>query len=607
MILSIGCSRSLPHDETLVEIDSLCDTHPDMAVSMLDSIDKKALGEADRHYHDLLCIKTRDKAYTAHTSDSLILDVVDYYSSHPDKKLYPEALYYAGRVYADMDSALKAMRYFDEALEQLADDDVNLKLKVRVLSQAGRILDNLELLDLATPYIDKSIGICKELNDSLNVVYDCMLMIQSYLNNSDPATARVYLDEATAYSEALPECDKAWFQVVTAAVLFAERDTEAALKTIRPHVHDVDSICLNYALANAAEIYLKAGITDTAYMYAKELVESGYTNNRRVGYQLLVTDALSDTLSPESLRTYLTGYRKSVDNQVQINATASEMIKKMYGMKDEEHRLSYVRNASAIIVMLLAGIACTYIIYIRRRKKLIETFATPQTSSQTEELPETEAASDAKGTTAIPQPSSQTEESHEAEAASDAEGTTAIPQPPSQTEESHKTEAASDAEETTAIPQPSSQTEESHETEVASDAEDSQVCIANANINKRDELREKLLTELAGRHDILVSDAILKSPVYRLIVKKIESGSTIQYQTEIWDNLKKAVIDDAPDFLTNLSILTADKFTNTNLQTALLLRCGFSNRQMTILLGITRAAVSDRKLSLIHISEPTRH
>ena len=100
ILLIFGCSES-SHDRRLVHIAEIVSDEPEEALSCLDSICPDDLAEADRHYYDLLSIKANDKAYIDHTSDSLILDVLDYYAS-PDKENYPEALYYGGRVYSDL-------------------------------------------------------------------------------------------------------------------------------------------------------------------------------------------------------------------------------------------------------------------------------------------------------------------------------------------------------------------------------------------------------------------------------------------------------------------------------------------------------------------------
>lgn len=133
-----ACSRG--RNEKLEEIDALCDSHPRLAMLMLDSIDYNHFSSADRHRFDLLSIKSRDKAYVRHTSDSLILDVIDYYQSHQKSGLYPEALYYGGRVYSDIGDLPTALTYFQKAIDVIPDNKENLRFKSIVNNQTGRLL-----------------------------------------------------------------------------------------------------------------------------------------------------------------------------------------------------------------------------------------------------------------------------------------------------------------------------------------------------------------------------------------------------------------------------------------------------------------------------------
>ena len=98
--MAVACSR--PHNQRLDRINELTASNPQIAMDSLEAIDKKSLSIPDRHYYDLLTIKANDKAYVTHSSDSLILDVIDYYKGGKDKTLYAEALYYGGRVYSDL-------------------------------------------------------------------------------------------------------------------------------------------------------------------------------------------------------------------------------------------------------------------------------------------------------------------------------------------------------------------------------------------------------------------------------------------------------------------------------------------------------------------------
>lgn len=158
-LLSVcSCGNGSKMDAQWEEIDRLCDTLPKEAISILDTIDQSGLSKKDLNRFRLLCIKSRDKAYIAHTSDTLILDVIDYYARHRSEGLYPEALYYGGRVYSDIGDAPTALRYFQEAMDALPEGNDD-NLRSRIYSQMGSLLNSLRLYKEASELLNKTIKI----------------------------------------------------------------------------------------------------------------------------------------------------------------------------------------------------------------------------------------------------------------------------------------------------------------------------------------------------------------------------------------------------------------------------------------------------------------
>lgn len=131
-----GCSKH-SNNLQLQQIVTIVEEDPRLAKSMLDSIDKTKLNRSDEALYNLMTVKTNSRLFVRHTSDSLILKVVDYYQYH-DKNFYPEALYYAGEVYEEMGDTPKALKYLRTALSHAHPDD--LLLRSRIL---GHILNML--------------------------------------------------------------------------------------------------------------------------------------------------------------------------------------------------------------------------------------------------------------------------------------------------------------------------------------------------------------------------------------------------------------------------------------------------------------------------------
>ncbi len=144
LTLAAACNR-MSMDSRLLKISKTIDNSPEEALASLDSIDYDKLSEDNRHYYDFLSLKARDKAYIAHTSDSLILDLIEYYSTDKNSKLYPEIIYYGGRVYSDLGDYPTSLFYFQQAADRLPKDCENQNLRCNVISQTGRLLNTLRL------------------------------------------------------------------------------------------------------------------------------------------------------------------------------------------------------------------------------------------------------------------------------------------------------------------------------------------------------------------------------------------------------------------------------------------------------------------------------
>lgn len=194
-----GCAPT-GHDERLVRVADIVDEQPQDAIDSLGRINPHNLSARNRHYYDFLSIKAHDKAYVAHESDSLILDVISYYSS-TEKELYPEALYYGGRVYSDLGDSPTALRYFQMAIEEMKTHHANTDLKIRAYSQTGRLLTSMRLYNEAIPYIKSAIEIEKGLKDTIKIINDLILLGGVHLQAERYDSADRYFHNALFLSQ----------------------------------------------------------------------------------------------------------------------------------------------------------------------------------------------------------------------------------------------------------------------------------------------------------------------------------------------------------------------------------------------------------------------
>lgn len=375
-LVMAGCSER-SGNQRLREIAGIVSDSPQEALSCLDSIDCEALSETDRHYYDFLTIKAKDKAYIQHTSDSLILDVIDYYEGKPTAP-YAEALYYGGRVYSDMGDAPTALQYFHKALENIPKNTHDLDLKARILSQTGRLLTSLRLYDEAIPYIERSNAIIEYNKDTVNWVHNIQLLGGTYLRAGKYNLAENYYNKALELSVNLPESSKAKSRLYLADVKYRKVQLDSALYLIRNVPDLVSPIVRNNALATASDIYLKKGLLDSAYIYAHELINSPNSNNKVIGYQNLLLPELQKFMPLDTIYQYLDEYRGLLENFYDSNGSQLAINQqnfynyqlhereKQNAQREKERFLRWLYLVSIIVVILIIAVLA---LNINRKKQ----------------------------------------------------------------------------------------------------------------------------------------------------------------------------------------------------------------------------------------------
>ncbi len=307
------CSCTWQPSPRLARISALLDSIPAEAVDSLAAIDRAALSEADARFYDYMRVKADDKSYIAHSTDTLIIGVLNYCASHRRPAYYPEALYYAGRVYNDLGDYPTALRYYQDALAELPAD--KHQLRGNILSQTGRLLNTLRLYNEAIPYLEEVLDIDRRLNDSINFVYDLQLLGGIYMRADSLDRAedifRKALDKSLSISPELTAETK----LDISAIKFEKGEIDSALCYSRGIKEHLDSLTYNYFLSYSAEIYFKAGIMDTAFLYAEELRTNDYPNYKLDAYRLLLKPQLRTYIVPDSIDLYYSRYLAKLEEE----------------------------------------------------------------------------------------------------------------------------------------------------------------------------------------------------------------------------------------------------------------------------------------------------
>lgn len=546
-----GCSGR-NHDARLDSAMVMAEEDPIMAMCVLDSVDYESLSAKDRHLFDLLSIKAKDKAYIHHESDSLILDVIDWYGSDQKSAMYAEALYYGGRVYSDLGNYPMALRYFQMAIDKLPDSSEYLRLKASVLSQTGRLLNTLCLYEEATGYIEKALEIDKAINDTANIIYDMQLLGHNFMNYDQCPLADKAFREAMDLSRGQYATHALKSRMYLAAVRHQMGDIDSALLLIRPIPSEIKPSLRNSALCYASKIYLDAGLPDTAYRYAHEIINSSNSFNKEIAYQLLLSSELRKYSHPDTLLSYMDGYANLLqdyydDNENQLALNQQSLYNYQIHEREKEKAQQSRRMLFRILLYIMAFLVFLVFIvfYLRYRNK-------------TQLLKLNEALNDI--------------------------------QTLRRELESAKAEAK-DASES-----------EKPEIEKVADCGNLDACVGVASRNPeylRDRLREELMQLRSTLDDDYnVPEDILRSDVYERLKLAIKEKKIIVEDSPEWDEIEAVVTQCSPDFRKRLTLLLGGALKQTDLHISLLIKCGVSTTEMSVLAGRAKSTIVYRRNAL---------
>lgn len=549
LILSLiftGCTYK-PSDIRLSRVESFSSESPKEAWDSLGAINYNLLSDADKHYYDFLSVKVSDKAYITHTSDSLILKVIDFESKHKGNNRYPEALYYGGRVYSDLGDYPKSLKYFYESLSYLSTNEIkDLKLKSSILSQIGRLFNTLRIYDRAIPYLEETIKIDSLLKDSINLMYDKQLLgiINLHAKNYQEAERNLTHSNIIAlrlYPNDLHQI--AQQNLYLAASKYYKGDINAALTLIKNVPQNIHPVSYNTALAYAAEIYNAAGIQDSAYYYAHKLINTTDYLNHKTGYHILLSDQLRSFIDQDSLIEYIYNYQDILEQYINTNNIQTVAVQNSFfnyqfieAEKDKFDASKKVRGhwliacSIAIIFLLIFVLILKY----KNKSQLLKLYDALDNIQVLKHRLEIQQSDINNSNINI-------------------------------------------------------------ETSITSDS-------ISIKTPSPEDLREKLRTELLNLYeanqDYNIPSVIIQSEAYQILRQHISSDKLIKENSKLWSLLEQTILECSPNFKTNLLLLTNGKLTSQDLKMAYLIKCGVLPSQMTALLGRTKGTISSRRESI---------
>lgn len=366
-LCAFSCKKS-ENLQFLADVDRLIYENPDSAMELLDSLSKEITNysQSVQMYFQLLTVKARDKAYITHTSDSLILSVIDYYTRTENKEHLPEAYYYGGRVYRDMGDTPRAISYFYSTLEALKGENDNWAIKNVAVSQIGSLFSEQCMYPEAIEAYKEAYEISLQENDSIGMIYDLRDIGSTFMDMDRLDSASVYIRKAYQHACKIKnEHMKGMIEGLLASLYTESEDYEQAKYYINLSLESVDERKQSATYSIAAELYHKVGNKDSALYFYRALMDCGELYARADAAWNLAQYALEKNNSGEA-GSYLKQYIADIDSVWLRNDTENiRQLRSMYNynlwekennrlkLQSEQKRI-YLIGAVSLALILLA-------------------------------------------------------------------------------------------------------------------------------------------------------------------------------------------------------------------------------------------------------------
>ena len=390
-----SCYRSEHTEQQLLMMDTLSDENPDTVLTMLDCMDFNAMSKSERMHAELLRGKAMNKAYVNFTTDSVMLEVVDWYERHGNANQKMMAYYILGCAYRDLEDALSALKYLNLAVDAVneSDEDCDLNTLMRVYSQMGGLYQRVAAFENERIADSNAERLAWQICDTLSALRLKRLRASTLYDALQQSEALMILDSIVQFcnEHGLPEQTKniypmrIKYHIQTNNASCADsllREYESKMG-IRPSTRDEDIVDITHFYRKGL-YYNLVEQPDSAIQMFKRLLQlinkrPLYTVGRhelREGSYQGLTEAYSLKHNPDSVIKYANLYCQWNDSSTR--AKSSEHLLRYQSLynytKIQEQALKAEQKAShlrvTMILLVVIGIAIAIIVWSIYQKRL---------------------------------------------------------------------------------------------------------------------------------------------------------------------------------------------------------------------------------------------
>lgn len=365
----------------LATADSLCRTNPDSAMRLLVRMtaDTADMGRDDLWYYRLLCIKAADKAYIKHTSSKEADRMLRHYENGGDSRLLPEAYFYAGSVYRDLNDAPQATEYFQKALKCMPENEK--RMKGLCYWNICNLLELQKLYKKALPKLQETYKYSIAIKDTSLLVFTLREMgwCHRMLNHNDSAlniyNKALYIVKRTGNKELAASINVQKASVLKAMGRYDEAETALQLSMTSCNATERSTV-----LTVASDLYMKTGRKDSAIILIKELAKIGNIDGKQFAYKHLgrhhiktgnIEEAMESLIKYEALTDSL--HKTAAEESVaHMNSLYDYQQKEQENIRlKDENKKSHAFILCTITVVIILFLLLLLAKY-RNKKKILE-------------------------------------------------------------------------------------------------------------------------------------------------------------------------------------------------------------------------------------------
>lgn len=265
----------------------------------------------------------------------------------------------------DLPTALTCLQ---DALKELPDEPAHLRQRRDLLSQTADLYGRIVLYDEAVHYYEQAI-VCDSLlaNDScLMEDYDDLGALQ--LNYGTLNEALDHFEQAVQAAARVSQQDSLRMSVRVAGILASSDDpqhSDSALTMLRGLYAQTEGMERNLADIFFALAYFGAHQYDSAYVYARKVVDDPNFDNRQTAYQVLVQPEMRVVVPADSLAEYsIQLHIESMQFLKQHDSQEAMMQNTMYNYRRHEQERDAALRAEHRAAAALAGTLIVVLVLI---------------------------------------------------------------------------------------------------------------------------------------------------------------------------------------------------------------------------------------------------